>query len=282
MNEATHTNQWCPGCGDFGILLAIKNAIVTLGYNPKDVVVASGIGCSGKLPHYIKTYGFEGLHGRALPAASGIKLANNDLHVIAVGGDGDGYGIGMGHFVHSLRRNIDMTYLVHNNQVYGLTTGQTSPTSVKGYSSKSTPHGVIEEPINPIALAMNAGGTFVARSFSGDLKHLTEMLVQADKHRGFAFIDCLQPCITFNKINTYQYFQKRCYKLGEDYDPTNFNSAMEKAWEWERTGDKIPIGVIYKKEHSTYEDELPSLKEKPLVKHDISNVNIDSIIKEYL
>ncbi len=282
LNEPNHTNQWCLACGDFGILLSIKNAIAELGINPKDVVIASGIGCSGKLPHYIKTYGFEGLHGRALPAASGIKLANDDLTVIAVGGDGDGYGIGMGHFIHSLRRNINMTYMVHDNQVYGLTTGQASPTTTKGTPSKSTPNGVIEQPINPMTLALTAGGSFVARSFAGDLKHMTETIKKAVDHKGFSFIDCLQPCVTYNKVNTYQYFQQRCYKLDStNHDPANFKQAWEKAVEWNGDETKIPIGVLYQQQRSTYEDELPQIKDVPAAKQPIDNIDIESVLAEF-
>lgn len=281
LNEPGHVVQWCLACGDFGILLAVKNAISELGINPKDVVVASGVGCGSKLPHYIKTYGFEGLHGRALPPATGIKLANTALTVLAVGGDGDGYGIGIGHFIHTLRRNIDMTYIVENNQVYGLTTGQTSPTTAKGTATKSTPFGAIEVPINPLALALSAGGTFVARTFAGDLKHFTETIKKAIAHKGFAFIDCLQPCVTYNKVNTYQYYQQRCYKLeGTGHDVTNFDAAMQKAQEWTGQDVKIPIGVFYQVQHPTYEDELPQVK-VPLVKQPIDNIDIEPLMNEF-
>ncbi len=268
-------------CGDFPILLSIKTAISELGLDPKDVVVVSGIGCSGKLPHYVKTYGFEGLHGRALPPANAIKLANRNLIVIVVGGDGDGYGIGMGHFIHSMRRNLDIVYLVHNNQVYGLTTGQASPTTFKGTESKSTPFGVIEPPVNPLTTALSSHCTFIARGFAGDVKHLTELIKEGIKHKGFAFIDCMQPCVTYNKINTYKYFQDRCYKLSKDnHDPSNFQAAQEKATQWERE-DKIPIGIVYQTQRQTYEDELPQIAEKPLVKQDISNVDIEPLMDEF-
>ncbi len=267
-------------CGDFGIVVSVRAAISNLGLAPENVVLASGIGCSGKLPHYVKTYGFEGLHGRALPPATAIKLANHSLTVIAVGGDGDGYGIGMGHFIHTLRRNVDLTYLVHNNQVYGLTTGQTSPTSEKGYKSKSTPNGALEEPVNPLALAIAGGATFVARGYSGDMKHLTELIMEGVKHRGFALIDVLQPCVTYNKIQTYAYYQQRCYKLTpENHDKTDYKAAFDKAHEW---GDKIPIGIFYQTQKPTYEDGLPQIKEKPLCKQDISNVDIGPILEEYV
>lgn len=280
LNEPDHTIQWCPGCGDFGIVVSVRAAISNLGLEPEKVCIVSGVGCSGKLPHYVKTYGFEGLHGRALPPATAIKLANHELTVIAVGGDGDGYGIGLGHFMHTLRRNVDISYIVHNNGVYGLTTGQTSPTSVKGYQSKSTPHGVLEEPINPLALAIAGGATFVARGYSGDMKHLTWLIEESVKHRGFALIDVLQPCVTYNKTQTYAFYQQRCYKLTpENHNKADFKAAFEKANEW---GDKIPIGIFYQVSKPTHEEGLPQIKDKPLVKQDISNVDISAILDEYV
>lgn len=254
-------------CGDFGILLALKNALVELGRDPKDVVVVSGIGCSGKLPHYIKTYGFEGLHGRALPVASGVKLANHGLTVVTVGGDGDGYGIGMGHFIHSLRRNIDITYIVHNNQIYGLTTGQYSPTSHKGTISSSSPYGSLEEPVNPLTLALSSGCGFVSRGFAGDIKHLTQLIVSAIKYRGFSLVDVLQPCVTFNKLNTFAWFMQRVKKLEqENHNPADFSAALNQALQW---GDRIPIGVFYNVPRPLYEDGLPQLA-SPLVKQPLT------------
>jgi len=266
-------------CGDFAILVALKGALSKLGRNPHETVVVSGVGCGSKLPHFIKTYGFEGLHGRSLPAASGIKLANHSLTVVDVGGDGDGYGIGMGHFIHTCRRNIDLTYIVQDNQIYGLTTGQASPTSEKGYKTKSTPEGVIEVPVNPITTSISAGATFVARGFSGQIAHLTDLIKQGIEHKGFAHIDVLQPCITFNKLNTYKFFTDRVYTLeSQQWDPTNKAAAMVKAEEW---GEKIPIGVFYKTTRPTYEDELPQLKDMPLVKRPIGNVDVSGLLKEY-
>ncbi len=277
LSEPQHAISWCPGCGDFAIVAALKSALSKLNIEPSNTVVAAGIGCSGKLPHYVKTYGFEGLHGRSLPAASAIKLANHSLTVIDVGGDGDGYGIGMGHFMHTCRRNIDMTYIVHNNQIYGLTTGQTSPTSEKGFKTKSTPEGVLEEPVNPLQLSICAGATFVARGFSGNLPHLTDLMQQAITHKGFAFIDVLQPCVTYNKLNTYAYFMKKCYKLGPDYDPSDKFGALKKAEEW---ADKIPIGVLYKTIRPTYEDGLPQLQAGPLVKQPL-RPDVAGILAEF-
>ncbi|MDE1798144.1 MAG: 2-oxoacid ferredoxin oxidoreductase [Candidatus Micrarchaeota archaeon] len=277
LSDSSHTITWCPGCGDFAILAALKSALSKLSLDPHNVVVASGIGCSGKLPHFIKTYGYEGLHGRSLPAASAIKLANHGLTVIDVGGDGDGYGIGMGHFMHTCRRNIDMTYIVHNNQIYGLTTGQTSPTSEKGFKTKSTPEGVLEEPVNPLQLAICAGATFVARGFSGNLPHLADLMREAITHKGFAFIDVLQPCVTYNKLNTYAYFTQKCYKLDSTYDPTDKFAALKKAEEW---ADKIPLGVIYKTQRPTYEEGLPQLANGPLVRQPVAP-DVSALLAEF-
>ena len=273
-----HTVTWCPGCGDYSILAALKKALVDAGLEPHNTVIASGIGCSGKLPHFIRTYGFESIHGRSLAAASGIKLANHELNVIAVGGDGDGYGIGMGHFIHACRRNYNMTYIVHDNQIYGLTTGQTSPTSEKGMKTKSTPEGVLEEPVNPLALSITSGATFVARGFSGDLVHLADLIRQGIEHKGFSHIDVMQPCVVWNKVNTFEYFKKKVYKLDESYDPSDKFAAYKKAWEWE---DGIPTGVLYKVDKPTYEDGLPPLKKGPIVGLDVENVDITELMKKY-
>jgi 2-oxoglutarate ferredoxin oxidoreductase subunit beta len=273
-------SQWCPGCGDFGIVAAMKGALAELDIAQHQAVIVSGIGCSSKLPHYVNTYGFESLHGRPLPVASGIKLANNRLTVVAVGGDGDGYGIGSGHFVHIMRRNYDLTYIVHDNQVYGLTTGQASPTSQLGMKTKTTPYGVVETPFNPIATAITGGATFVARGFAGDVAHLKEMFKQAISHRGFALVDVFQPCVTFNKLNTYDFFTKRVYKL-QDQDPKhdtgNRMLALEKAFEQTATKyERLPIGVFYKEERPTYEDTLPQIKEKALAEHSLKGLDISA------
>lgn len=275
--------QWCPGCGNFGIVTALKGAMAELGLKPHETVIASGVGCSSKLPHYVGTYGFEGLHGRSLPPASGIKLANNKLNVIAVGGDGDGYGIGSAHFLHIMRRNYDLTYIVHDNQIYGLTTGQASPTSLPGMKTKTTPWGVIEEPFNPLSVAINGGATYVARGFSGDIIHLKELFKGAISHKGFAFVDVFQPCVTFNQLNTYQWFQERVYKLdGTGHDVSDRWSALKKAFEGPESGyKKLPIGVFYKAEKPTYESQLPQIKDKPLAEHDISHIDISEVYTEF-
>ncbi len=271
--------QWCPGCGNFGLLMAIKNAIVNLNLDLNKLCLVSGIGCSGKMPHYMRTYGFETLHGRLLPVAESIKLVNPELTVIGSGGDGDGYGIGMGHFMHAMRRNNDIAYIVHNNQVYGLTKGQYSPTSEKGYKSTSSPFGALEEPVNPLALAITQGATFVARGFAGDVKHLTWLIEQAIQHKGFALVDVLQPCVTWNNVNTFQYFQKRVYKLqDENHDVANRKLAWEKAQEW---GDRIPTGIFYRENRVLYEEQLPQLK-LPLPKHDLGKIDITPLLEEHV
>ena len=271
-------SQWCPGCGDFAIVGALKGAFSELGLAPHDAVVVSGIGCSSKLPHYIHTYGYESIHGRGLPVASGIKLANHKLTVVAVGGDGDGYGIGVGHFVHIMRRNYDLTYIVHDNQIYGLTTGQASPTSQLGMKTKTTPHGVIEVPFNPLAAAISGGATFVARAFAGDVVHMREMFRQAIAHKGFALVDVFQPCVSFNKLNTYDFFSKRVYKLQEaGHDEGDRMKALEKAFEQTTTNyEKLPIGVFYREDRPTYESTLPQIADTPLARHPLGGIDISA------
>jgi 2-oxoglutarate ferredoxin oxidoreductase subunit beta len=293
--------DWCPGCGDFGIMTALQMALAELGLEPHQVVIVSGIGCSGKEPHNVKAYGVHTLHGRTLPFATGIKVANPELVVMAIGGDGDGLGIGAGHFVNTGRRNLDITYIIHNNGVYGLTKGQASPTLKLGLKTKALPKPNINEAINPIALALVAGYTFVARSYAYDVKHLMETIKQAIQHRGLAFIDALQPCPTYNDINTKEWYagedrkdpktgkpQARLYKLEETgYDPVVHSlaeefekkmSAMDKAREW---GDKIPIGIFYKNQlQPTFIDRItnriPFYRTNPPAKQRISDENGDS------
>ncbi len=281
--DPNHKSQWCPGCGNFGILLAIKNAIIKLGLDPKDVLVVSGIGCSSKTPHYIKTYGIETIHGRALPVATGAKLANKDLHVIVVGGDGDGYGIGMGHLMHAFRRNINLTYIVHNNEVYGLTKGQTSPTAPKGTKSVSTPNGAIETPVNPMVIALAGGATFIAKGFAGDIPHLSNLIAKGIQHKGFSIIDTAQPCVSYNPRMSYNWYKERIYKLEEQegYDPKNKHWAYNVALQDQE--DRIPVGIYYHSDddRETYIDDLPEDSKIPLVKQDISNVNIDNLLDNY-
>jgi len=253
---------WCPGCGDYGVVAAIELAVKRLKLPSQNVVLVSGIGCSSNLPHFLSAYGFHGIHGRAIPLAEGIRWANHQLTVIATGGDGDGFGIGAGHFVHAMRRNVDLTYVTMDNQIYGLTTGQASPTSMLGHKTKSTPDGVIENPLDPIALALAAGATYVARGFSGDVKHMADLIQGGIAHHGFAFVDALSPCVTYNKINTFDWFRQRVYKLeSSGHDPTNLPKAFEKALEW---GDKIPIGLFYRTDRPSYEDLEEVLAAGPL------------------
>jgi len=253
---------WCPGCGNFQILTAVKQALVELGLEPHQVLIVSGIGQSSKLPHYMRCNTFNGLHGRTLPVATGARLANHELVVMAVAGDGDCYGEGGNHLIHAIRRNIDITLLVHNNQIYGLTKGQASPTSDTGMVTKLQPHGVVLWPFNPVAFAVSMDAGFVARSFSGDIPHLVGIIKEGIRHRGFSMIDILQPCVTFNKLNTYAWYRERVYTLS-DHDPCNRRLAFERALEW---GEKIPIGIIYKNHRPAFEEFVPALKNGPLVK----------------
>lgn len=257
---------WCPGCGDFGILAALKKALVEQGIHPHQVMVLGGIGCGSKLPDYLQANGYMTIHGRPLPIATGVKLANPDLHVIVTDGDGDGYGIGGNHFLHTCRRNPDITHIVENNQIYALTKGQYSPTSDRGFVTTTSPQGAIELAVNPVAVALAAGASFIARSFAGDPKHMTEMIVRGMQHRGYALIDILQPCVTFNKVNTYDWYQERSYKIEEEepgYDPTDRDAAWLKSQEW---NERIPTGVIYQNtELPSYGEQVPGLKAGPAV-----------------
>jgi 2-oxoglutarate ferredoxin oxidoreductase subunit beta len=295
-------NDWCPGCGDFGIVNAIQMTLLEMQLEPHRVAIFSGIGCSGKTPHFVNAYGFHTLHGRVLPIATGARLANPGLTVVAVGGDGDGLGIGAGHFVNTGRRNLDFTYVLYDNGVYGLTKGQASPTLPKGVKTKSMPAPSIVERVNPIAMAVASGYTFVARSYALDVRHLKQTLRAAIDHRGSAFVDVLQTCPTYNDINTKEWYggedlpvkAPRLYKLedsgynGSVADPSiegevnaKKGNALVKSFEW---GDKIPIGVFFKMEVPTFEDQLalrmPALKDKPFVEQDIYNRDITPLLDE--
>jgi len=274
------TSAWCPGCGNFGILNALKQALVALSIEPHQVLITSGIGQAGKLPHYTRANVFNSLHGRPVPPAIGAKIANSELIVIAVSGDGDAYGEGGNHFIHAMRRNHDITYLVHNNQVYGLTKGQASPTSDVGFVTKTTPYGA-PLPINPITLAIAVDASFVSRGFAGDVEHLASLIKMGITHKGFALIDILQPCISFNSKNTYSWYQERVYNVEEetDYDPGNKVAALAKAQEW---GDRIPVGIIYRKERPTFEEQLPALNKGPLVKQKIEPRQIEELLDELM
>ena len=258
--------DWCPGCGDFGVLAAVQKALVELQIPNHSVATVSGIGCSSNFPGFINTYGMHTLHGRSLAVATGFKMANHGMTVLVNGGDGDGFGIGGNHFMHTMRRNVDLLYIVMDNQIYGLTTGQTSPTSRKGMKTKSMPFGNVEGPINPISLALSAGATYIARGFSAEQKHLTELIKQGIQHKGFSFIDVFSPCVTYNHDNTFQWFRPRVKKLEDnpEYDSTNWMAAMEKSLLW---GDEIPIGKFFERtDVPTLNESEPVLAKEPLVK----------------
>jgi 2-oxoglutarate/2-oxoacid ferredoxin oxidoreductase subunit beta len=243
---------WCPGCGDFGVLNGLYNAMRVKGYQTKDIVVVSGIGCSSRLPFFVASYGFHGVHGRAMPIATGIKVANPDLKVLAMGGDGDAFAIGGGHFIHAARRNLDICYVIMDNNIYGLTKGQTSPTSNVGFVTKTTPKGTPDRPINPLLLAVAGGATFVARAFSGKPKELADLIVQGIDHNGFAVIDTYSPCPTFNKVNTFKAYRDQVADLPEDHDPSDLHKAIAAA----TSEDPLYLGVIYRREDESFEDHI--------------------------
>ena len=254
---------WCPGCGNFPILKTLDEAIEEAGVDRDRLVLVSGIGQAAKLPHYTRANVFNGLHGRALPAATAIKLANHDLSVVVTSGDGDMYGEGGNHLLHAMRRNIGVKACVHNNQVYGLTKGQASPTSDPGFTTKIQTHGVIAAPVNPMALAIVEDVSFVARSFSGDRDHLRQMMVAALTHEGgFALLDILQPCISFNKVNTFKWYRERVRPISDSHDPRDRAAALELAFTW---GDEIPIGIYYLGSRPSFESQLPVLAKGTLV-----------------
>lgn len=269
---------WCPGCGNFSILRCIKQALAELEIPPDKLLMVSGIGQAPKTPHYFKCNLFNGLHGRDISVGVGAKIANHELIVISESGDGNTYGEGGNHLIHNIRRNVNMTVFVHNNQIYGLTKGQASPTSDLGMKTKVQVDGVINPPFNPIAVAVALNCSFVARSFSGDPEHLVNMMKLAITHKGFALLDILQPCVTFNRINTFQWYKQRVYKLDDSYDPTDRRLAFEKSLEW---GDRIPIGVIYINNRPTYEEQLPQLKDGPLYKVPITGIDYSDILNEF-
>jgi 2-oxoglutarate ferredoxin oxidoreductase subunit beta len=271
---------WCPGCGNFSILKALKNAFVQLGKMPHEIVIVSGIGQAPKTPHYLRCNTFNGLHGRTLPVATGIKLSNHELTVLAEGGDGDGYAEGGNHFIHTMRRNIDITYLVHDNQVYALTKGQTSPTSELGYVSKTSPQGSPNPPMSPLLLAIASNCSFVARGFAGETDHLTYLIKEGISHKGFSYIDILQPCVSFNRVNTNKWYSSRVYKINDEsqYDFTDRMLAFSKAQEW---GEKIPIGIIYKNDRPALDEQEPAIRETCLVKQRIDQDSFKSILEVF-
>lgn len=271
---------WCPGCGDYGIWNALKDAFVKSNIGPEEGLIVYGVGCHGNMYNWMNMYGFAGLHGRALPVAQGAKLANHTLPVVVVSGDGDCLGEGGNHFLHAAKRNPDITVMIHDNQVYGLTTGQASPSAKQGFKTKSTPEGVVDEPLNPLLLALTAGATFVARGFAGDMPGLSVLMAAAIAHKGFAVLDILQPCVTFDKVHTYQWYRERLYKLEtEGYVPDNKMKAMEKAMEW---GDKIPLGVLYTETRATNEDREAALAGAPLVDVPLELPDLDGLLQEFV
>lgn len=268
---------WCTGCGNFAIWNAVKRALTQVGLAPHEVMLVSGIGCGSKLPDYTHANGYMTLHGRTVPVATGVRLANHGLRVVCTHGDGDAYAEGLGHMLHAARRNIGLVDIVQDNRIYGLTKGQYSPTSERGQVTKTSPWGAFELPVNPIALVLAAGATFVARAWSGDLPHLTEMIVRALGHRGYALIDVFQPCVTFNRNYAYEFYRPRVYKLQDDptYDVTDKMAAFVKALEW---GDRIPIGVFYQvEERPAYEEQVPALKAGPLARQPLERLRPDQI-----
>ena len=271
-------NAWCPGCGNFGILKAVNQALVNLGLAPQDVLFVSGIGQGPKLPHYTKGNVFNGLHGRSLPVAQGAKLVNNKLTVIGIDGDGGAYGEGGNHLIAAMRRNLDLTYLAHNNQIYGLTKGQASPTSDLGTVSKTTPLGAVQ-PFRPLAVALASDVTFLARGFAGDIEQLTGLIEAGVKHHGFALIDILQPCVSFNHVNTFAWYKERVYKVeDEKHDPSDWNAAMAKAMEW---GDRIPTGIIYRNERPVYEDSLPQLAKQTVQRQKLDPMQVAKLLDAF-
>jgi 2-oxoglutarate ferredoxin oxidoreductase subunit beta len=272
------TPAWCPGCGNFGILRSFQQAVLDLGIKPHQFTIVSGIGQSGKFPHYTRCNTFNGLHGRSLPVATGIRLMSPGMPVIAVAGDGDCYGEGGNHLIHAIRRNIGVKVFVHDNQIYGLTKGQASPTSMEGMKTKVQPRGVVAEALNPLALAVALDCSFVARGFAGEGEHLTEMMKQAITHRGFALLDILQPCVTYNKVNTYQWFKERLYRLDPSYDPTDRAAAFGKALEF---GDRIPLGVIYRNERAPFEERLPAAPGRQMGERSFDASALQGLMKEF-
>lgn len=276
--DSNEKPTWCAGCGDFGIWASVKTALSKLNLGNDEALIFYGIGCHGNTVSFTNINGFKGLHGRPIPAAEGAKMANHRLPIIVIAGDGDTYGEGMNHFLSAARSNHGIAVVVHDNQIYGLTTGQASPTTQKGAKTKTTPEGKIEEPVNPISIAIAAGSTFVARGFAGDPAFTSELIRQAIEHKGFAIVDVLQPCVTFNSLNTFNWFRERIYKLeDEKHNASDKMAAMKKALETE----KLPIGIFYREEKQSYEEQTPAIKETPLIRQKLE-VDVNKLISEFL
>ncbi|MDW7771666.1 MAG: 2-oxoacid:ferredoxin oxidoreductase subunit beta [Desulfobulbaceae bacterium] len=269
---------WCPGCGNFGLLNALIKTLADLSLEPHRYTIVSGIGQAAKLPHYIRCNAFNGLHGRALPVATGIALANHEMLVMVTTGDGDCYGEGGNHFLHAMRRNINVKLFVHNNQIYGLTKGQASPTSMEGMKTKIQPFGTPSAQLNPLAMAIALNCSFVARGFVGDMDFLQHLMTEAINHPGFALVDIFQPCVTFNKINTYSWFQERIYKLDDSHDPEDRIAAFQASLEW---GDRIPTGIFYRNRQKLFTEKIPALREEPLIRQTFDQEKTLSLLDEF-
>ncbi|NJB66948.1 2-oxoglutarate ferredoxin oxidoreductase subunit beta [Desulfobaculum xiamenense] len=274
----TYKTSWCPGCGNFGIIAAVKQALAEEGIAPNEALVVSGIGQAAKLPHYMRVNFFNGLHGRALPVAQGARLANRRLKILVTSGDGCTYGEGGNHFLAAIRRNMDLTVIVHDNQIYGLTKGQASPTTMSEQVTKAQPWGVASEAFNPVAVAVAMNAGFVARGFSGMQAHLADLIRQAMNHEGFALVDVLQPCVSFNKVNTQAWYRERCYELPPEHDPTDRTAAMARAWEF---GERIPIGVLYRTDRPTFESRFRHLEGPPLAEREEDRAALERIMMHY-
>lgn len=272
------TPAWCPGCGNFSILKVFKEAMLELGLEPHRFLIVSGIGQAGKFPHYLKCNTFNGLHGRSLPVATGFRLANNKMPVIVVSGDGDCYGEGGNHLLHGIRRNLNLKYFVHDNQIYGLTKGQGSPTTMEGMPTKNLPFGVISNPLNPLAFAISLNCSFVARAFAGDQEQLRFIMKEAMNHQGFAIVDILQPCVSFNKVNTYEWYKQRVYHLDSTYDCQDRIKAFEKALEW---GDRIPTGILFKCSRPLFEDKISFISSTPLKDQSFDIEKVSKTLREF-
>ncbi|MGM0437411.1 MAG: thiamine pyrophosphate-dependent enzyme [Bacillota bacterium] len=278
MFKEREITSWCPGCGNFPLRKALKNSLNDMDLTYKDVVMFTGIGQAAKMPHFLKINGYNGLHGRAIPPAVGMRIVNPDIKVIVESGDGCSYGEGGNHFMHNMRRNLDIVHLVHNNQIYGLTKGQASPTSGTDMRTDVQPEGVTAQPLNPLRIALSSGATFVARSFVGDREHLSEMIEKAFEHKGYALIDILQPCVSFNKINTYKWYSERVSKL-KNHNKNDIDAAFSKAGIW---GEEIPIGIFYEAEREIFRDHFPWLDDNEIISdREIDPSNMDDLLKEF-
>jgi 2-oxoglutarate ferredoxin oxidoreductase subunit beta len=272
--ETKFKPTWCPGCGNYGIWQALKNALVKLAIPQEEIAVVYGIGCHGNMSNFLNVYSFEGLHGRAVPVAIGIKTANHKLKVIVIAGDGDMYGEGINHLISAARGNHDITVIVHNNEIYGLTTGQASPTTEKGTKTKSTPLGVIEEPINALATAIVSGASFVSRGFAGDMDGIRDLICAGVENNGLSLVEVLQPCLTFEKIHNFEFLREKIHQVEES---SSKKEAIKKTFEWD---EKIPVGIFYKEQKPSFTDLLPQLKNSALVDKDLNSVKLDELLKD--